>query len=101
MLLRIRRENLTSSQLIENFEQGLDLDRLYYAGFAVFFYNGLGPHTAAKHLKKLNEGKFIDIINDKLYLTRKGLKSFYNAKFIFLLLFGLKPLLRSVLEYYL
>jgi len=76
----IRRENLTCSQLIKNFEQGLDMGRLYYEGFADFFYDGLDSHIADKHLKKLKEGKYIDIIDEKLYLTRKGLKSFYNVK---------------------
>ncbi len=76
----IRRQNLTQEELLENFSRGLNLGRLYYEGFADFFYDELGPNIANKHLNKLIKGRYIDIINNELFLTQKGLKAFYNAK---------------------
>ena len=76
----IRRENLSQKELLENFNRGLTLGRLYYEGFADFFYDGLGPNIANKHLNKLIKGKYIEIIDNELFLTSKGLKAFYNAK---------------------
>ncbi|MFX0028225.1 MAG: cation transporter [Candidatus Hermodarchaeota archaeon] len=76
----IRRENLTRSSLLENFESGLELGRLYYQGFADFFYEDLGKKIAEKHLNKLIKDKYIEEMNGDLILTYKGLKSFYEAK---------------------
>ncbi len=76
----IRRESLTRSKLLENFESGLELGRLYYQGFADFFYNDLGKKIAEKHLNKLIKDKYIEEMNGELNLTPKGLKSFYEAK---------------------
>lgn len=76
----IRRESLTIEQLLNNFEQGLSFGRLYYEGFADFFYNKLGAKIAVKHLNKLFEGKYIEKIDNKLFLTAKGLKTFYRVK---------------------
>jgi len=76
----IRRESLTRSKLLENFESGLELGRLYYQGFADFFYNDLGKNIAEKHLNKLIKDKYIEEMNGELNLTPKGLKSFYEAK---------------------
>jgi len=80
ILGNIRRESLSEAQLLKIFEEGLTMGRLYYEGFADFFYDGLGADVAKKHLDKLIEGKYIENIENELYLTRKGLKSFYNAK---------------------
>ena len=76
----IRRENLTRLKLLENFESGLELGRLYYQGFADFFYNGLGKEVAEKHLNKLIKDKYIEELEGNLTLTHKGLKYFYKAK---------------------
>ncbi|MHA2129433.1 MAG: cation diffusion facilitator family transporter [Promethearchaeota archaeon] len=76
----IRRNNLTQKALLDNFDRGLTLGRLYYAGFADFFYDELGPNDAKKHLSKLIKGKYIEIIDNELFLTLKGLRAFYNAK---------------------
>ncbi|MFX1568936.1 MAG: cation diffusion facilitator family transporter [Promethearchaeota archaeon] len=80
LLGSIRRENLTRSELIDNFTEGLKLGRQYYEGFADFFYSELGPEIAEKHLNKLFEGKLIESLDRKLVLTPKGLKTFYKAK---------------------
>ncbi|MHA1488235.1 MAG: hypothetical protein ACTSRI_00865, partial [Promethearchaeota archaeon] len=80
ILASIRRENITPEQLLENFEKGLELGRLYYQGFADFFYNELGKNIAKKYLKKLIETKNIEILNEYLTLTPKGIKQFYKAK---------------------
>ena len=76
----IRRENLTVEQLLANFELGLAAGRLYYEGFADFFYKELGTNSAKKHLHQLMEGKYIEETNKTLFLTQKGLKAFYKAK---------------------
>jgi hypothetical protein len=76
----IRRENLTMEQLLSNFEIGLAAGRLYYEGFADFFYTELGPNIAKKHLHQLLEGKYIEQTNKTLFLTQKGLKAFYKTK---------------------
>lgn len=76
----IRRESISRKKLIENFSKGLKLGRMYYEGFADFFYDELGPETAEKHLDKLIEGKYVEILDDELTLTRKGLRAFYRAK---------------------
>lgn len=80
IIASIRREPLSRSKLLENFEAGLELGRLYYLGFADFFYNELGKKVAEKHLNKLIKDKYIEEINGELILTYKGLKSFYEAK---------------------
>ncbi|MFX1310108.1 MAG: cation transporter [Promethearchaeota archaeon] len=76
----IRRESITRLKLLKNFEEGLDTGRHYYEGFADFFYDKLDSKVLEKHLDKLNEGHFVQIINNELFLTSKGLKAFYKAK---------------------
>jgi len=76
----IRRESLTIKELVDNFETGLALGRHYYEGFADFFYTNLGGKTAVKYITELINGDYIEIINNKLFLTKKGLKAFYRAK---------------------
>ncbi|MFX1345486.1 MAG: cation transporter [Promethearchaeota archaeon] len=76
----IRRERLTRSNLLENFEEGLTLGRNYYQGFADFFYSNLGKNIAESHLNKLIKDKFIEDLDGELTLTHKGLKYFYKAK---------------------
>ena len=76
----IRRESITRPKLLKNFEEGLNIGRLYYEGFADFFYDKLDSRVLEKHIDKLNEGDFIHIINDELFLSSKGLKAFYKAK---------------------
>lgn len=80
LLGSIRRERLSRSELINNFDQGLVLGRKYYEGFADFFYSELGPQIAEKHLNKLLEGRLIENLDGKLVLTPIGLKRFYKAK---------------------
>ena len=80
LLGSIRRESLSRSELINNFDHGLTLGRKYYEGFADFFYHELGPEIAEKHLNKLLEGKLIENLDGKLVLTPTGLKEFYKAK---------------------
>ncbi len=53
---------------------------MYYAGFADFFYDDLGPRVANKHLNKLIKGKYIKIIDNELFLNLKGLRAFYDPK---------------------
>jgi hypothetical protein len=76
----IRREDLTIEKLLSNFEKGLAAGRLYYEGFADFFYSDLGIKVAKKHLNRLLKGDFIEKRDETLYLTQKGLKVFYKAK---------------------
>ncbi|MGB5909982.1 MAG: cation transporter [Promethearchaeia archaeon] len=76
----IRRDSLSRKVLIENFTKGLNLGRMYYMGFADFFYDELGPDIAEKHIDKLIEGGFIENVDEQLVLTNKGLKTFYRAK---------------------
>ena len=80
LLASIRREQINRAKLLENFEKGLKLGRLYYHGFADFFYDELGKTIADQHLDKLIEGKFIETQDGELMLTKKGLKYFYKAK---------------------
>ena len=80
ILGNIRREKLTVQQLVDNFEEGLAVGRQYYEGFADFFYANLGAKTAIKYITELINGEYIEIINDELFLTKKGLKAFYRAK---------------------
>ncbi len=76
----IRRDSLSRKVLIENFTKGLNLGRMYYMGFADFFYDELGPDIAEKHIDKLIEGGSIENVDEQLVLTNKGLKAFYRAK---------------------
>jgi hypothetical protein len=76
----IRRENLTIDQLVDNFEEGLSLGRQYYEGFADFFYTNLGAKIALRYIAELINGEYIEVIKDELFLTKKGLKAFYQAK---------------------
>lgn len=76
----IRRENLTRKRLIENFTYGLKHGRMYYEGFADFFYKELGSEIAEKHLDKLIEGGYIELLDKQLFITQKGLQAFYRAK---------------------
>ncbi|TFG11804.1 MAG: hypothetical protein EU531_11190 [Promethearchaeota archaeon] len=76
----IRREDLTLEELLSNFKKGLSAGRLYYEGFADFFYSDLDVDTAKKHLDRLIEGKYMEERKGTLYLTQKGLKAFYKAK---------------------
>jgi Co/Zn/Cd efflux system component len=76
----VRREKLTVKELIENFEMGLTLGRHYYEGFADFFYSNLGSKTAEKYITELINGDYLEIIENELFLTKKGLKAFYQAK---------------------
>ena len=80
LLGSIRRESISRSDIIDNFNIGLTLGRKYYEGFADFFYNDLGSNIAEKHLDKLIEGNLIEIFDNNLVLTLKGLKIFYKAK---------------------
>lgn len=76
----IRRERLTRTKLFENFEEGLKFGRIYYQGFADFFYNELGKRVAENHLNKLIKDKYIEELDGELTLTHKGLKFFYKSK---------------------
>ncbi len=76
----IRREDLTIQELLSNFKSGLSAGRLYYEGFADFFYTNLDVNVAKKHLEQLIKGNYIEERNGTLYLTQKGLKTFYKAK---------------------
>ena len=80
ILGNIRRQNLTIKELVDNFEAGLALGRQYYEGFADFFYTNLGATTAKKYITELISGDYIEIVDNKLFLTKKGLKAFYQAK---------------------
>ncbi|MBN1802741.1 MAG: cation transporter [Candidatus Lokiarchaeota archaeon] len=80
LFANIRRESLDRNQLLNNFKQGLELGKLYYEGFADFFYENLGELVAEKHLNKLIEGGNIKETNAQLSLTQKGLKYLYKAK---------------------
>ena len=80
LLASIRRERISRAALLENFKKGLTFGRLYYHGFADFFYDDLGKTIAGQHLDKLIKGKFIEIHDNELTLTSKGLKYFYKAK---------------------
>ena len=71
---------IDDSELIKRFKEGLDLGRIYYEGFADFFYDELGRIIVEKHLAKLYEGKYIENLDNHLILTKKGLKYFYSAK---------------------
>jgi hypothetical protein len=68
----IRRVSHSEEKLIQNFKEGFELGRLYYEGFADFFYEESGAETMKKHLKKLLEDDYIKKLDDKLILTRKG-----------------------------
>ena len=76
----IRREDLTIEKLLSNFKNGLSAGRLYYEGFADFFYSNLDVDTAKMHLDRLIEGEYIEDRNSTLFLTQKGLRTFYKAK---------------------
>jgi hypothetical protein len=76
----IRRETLTKEKLLRNFEQGLILGRLYYIGFADFFYHNLGAEIAEKHINKLIKGNLIETLGESLLITSKGLQTYYKAK---------------------
>jgi Co/Zn/Cd efflux system component len=76
----IRREDLTLEELLSNFGKGLSAGRLYYEGFADFFYANLDINVAKTHLEQLIKGKYIEEREETLYLTQKGLKAFYKAK---------------------
>jgi hypothetical protein len=76
----IRRENLTIQQLVDRFEEGLAFGRQYYEGFADYFYTDLGAKTAVKYITKLIKGEYIEVLNEELFLTKKGLKAFYSSK---------------------
>ncbi len=76
----VRREQITRETLIERFEKGLELGRMYYIGFADFFYDRLGPEIAQKHLDKLIESGDLALLEDHLILTPKGTRQFYLAK---------------------
>ncbi len=80
LLASIRRERISRSALLENFKKGLMFGRLYYHGFADFFYDDLGKTIASQHLDKLIKGNFVEIHDNELMLTKKGLKYFYKAK---------------------
>ena len=80
LLGSIRRETISRSELIKRFELGLSLGRKYYEGFADFFYTDLGTRIAEKHLDKLIEGELVELLDNKLILTPRGLKIFYKAK---------------------
>jgi hypothetical protein len=80
ILGNIRRESINREQLIKNFSEGLRLGRMYYEGFADFFYKELGAETIHKHIDKLLKGKYIKIVNEELIMTKKGLHAFYQAK---------------------
>ena len=80
ILASIRREHISHLELLNNFKEGLALGRVYYEGFADFFYDDLGKKVVEKHLVKLIEGKFIEDMDGQLILTPKGLKYFYKAK---------------------
>ncbi len=76
----IRRETLTKEDILRNFEEGLYLGRLYYGGFADFFYHNLGAEIAEKHLHKLIKGKLIETLGESIIITSKGLQTYYRAK---------------------
>ncbi|TXT61340.1 MAG: conserved membrane protein of unknown function [Promethearchaeota archaeon] len=80
ILASIRRENITRAHLLDNFKKGLSIGRIYYQGFADFFYKELGPKIAEKHLDRLIEDKYIKEDHGELLLNLKGLKAFYEAK---------------------
>jgi hypothetical protein len=80
LLGSIRRETISRKELIENFEHGLKLGRLYYEGFADFFYRELGRDIAEKHLDALIRGNLIKEENGELYPSEKGMRLFYKVK---------------------
>ncbi len=80
LLGSIRREKISQADLIKKFETGLKHGRLYYRGFADFFYNNLGADIVEKHLNKLIKQDMIEKIEDSLILTKKGQKMFFNLK---------------------
>ncbi|MFX0070873.1 MAG: cation diffusion facilitator family transporter [Candidatus Hermodarchaeota archaeon] len=76
----IRREDITNDKLVKNFEYGLHLGRLYYGGFADFFYADLGSSIINKHINKLIENNIIETLKEHLTLTAKGMQLYYKAK---------------------
>ncbi|TFF88546.1 MAG: hypothetical protein EU550_01075 [Promethearchaeota archaeon] len=82
ILTNIRRDKITSRELLNNLKKGLNLGRKYYLGFADFFYDGLNISTAERHLNKLNQDGYVTHHKEgqELLLTRKGLKAFYQVK---------------------
>ena len=80
LLGSIRRETITRKELLRNFEHGLELGRLYYEGFADFFYKELGRDIAEKHLDALIQGNLIKEENGELYPSEKGMRYFYKVK---------------------
>ena len=80
LLGSIRREAITREELMRNFEHGLELGRLYYEGFADFFYKELGRDIAEKHLDALIQGNLIKEENGELYPSEKGMRLFYKVK---------------------
>lgn len=80
LLGSIRRETISREELLSNFDDGLNFGRLYYKGFADFFYKELGREIAAKHLDALIKGEIIIETNGELYPSKKGMKLFYKDK---------------------
>ena len=80
LLGSIRRETMSREVLLKNFAEGLNLGRLYYVGFADFFYKDLGRDLAEKHLDALIKGEIIMERDGELYPSKKGMKLFYKVK---------------------
>jgi hypothetical protein len=77
----IRRATTTPQKLFENFNEGLELGRMYYKGMADFFYKELDVSNIQKHVDFLMKASLIEVdTKNNLTLTPKGLKYFYEAK---------------------
>ncbi|TFG17353.1 MAG: hypothetical protein EU531_03600 [Promethearchaeota archaeon] len=80
LIASINREPLNKETLLKKFEDGLNLGRKYYNGFADFFYKDLEGKVAGKYLDTLIEGGYIKISKNKLDLTTKGYDNYIKLK---------------------
>jgi len=80
LLGNIKDDHPTRQGLILQFEEGVNLGRIYYCGFADFFYDKLGSEIANIYLEKLLKNNVIKEYDEKLYLTNKGEESLKKLK---------------------
>ncbi|TFG00398.1 MAG: hypothetical protein EU541_02405 [Promethearchaeota archaeon] len=80
LLASIRRERLTRTEILKRFKSGLELGRLYYKGYADFFYDELDVQTAEKYIHKLIKGGEIELVEGDLVLTPKGIDAYHEAE---------------------
>jgi len=80
LLANITREDFDRNTLLLKFEQGLNLGRKYYNGFADFFYSDLEGKVAEKYLNTLIAGGYIKNSKNKLELTNKGKQNYFKLK---------------------